>query len=325
MVMPAPNGRLTATNVPLRLLVRMAYGVQDFQIDGGPSWQMSQRYDITAKAEDGFADAPQSMLPMVKTLLADCSKLKVHTETREMPFLRSSSPEKTESWAQPQAVHVVILERAGGEPEARRSVRQGWPRCAGRNASEAGRDTDVRDDAVNRPGRFRNESGRTAAVGDDSTPHTGHGAGRHRQDRPDRSVRWKSSSIHRCSCRSHRKWCQFARRREPSGVGQPITPDRPPKNFCSSLSPNAVPSRFSSSTAPKCPKRTKNCFGSWKLGVGSRKLGVALPWALRDALALDAVVLLPSRDLGELLGLSVRPQDRDAIDDVSLADSECDR
>ena len=85
MVMPAANGRFTATNVPLRLLVRMAYGVQDFQIDGGPSWQMSQRYDITAKAEDGFAGAPQAMLPMVKTLLADRFKLKVHTETREIP------------------------------------------------------------------------------------------------------------------------------------------------------------------------------------------------------------------------------------------------
>ena len=87
MVMPAANGRFTATNVPLRLLVRMAYGVQDFQIDGGPSWQMSQRYDITAKAEDGVVGAPQSMMPMVKTLLADRFKLRVHTETRELPVL----------------------------------------------------------------------------------------------------------------------------------------------------------------------------------------------------------------------------------------------
>jgi len=84
LVIPAPNGRLTATNVPLRLLVRMAYGVQDFQIDGGPSWQMSQRFDITAKAEDGAAATMQAMFPMLKTLLADRFKLRVHTETREM-------------------------------------------------------------------------------------------------------------------------------------------------------------------------------------------------------------------------------------------------
>jgi uncharacterized protein (TIGR03435 family) len=85
MVVPSPNGRFAATNVPLRLLVRMAYAVQDFQIDGGPSWQMSQRFDIVAKAEDGFAGSQQSMMPMVKTLLADRFKLNVHTETRDMP------------------------------------------------------------------------------------------------------------------------------------------------------------------------------------------------------------------------------------------------
>jgi uncharacterized protein (TIGR03435 family) len=85
MVLPVGNGRLSATNVPLRLLVRMAYGLQDFQIDGGPSWQLSQRFDIVAKAEDGFAGGQQAMMPMVKTLLADRFKLKAHTETRDMP------------------------------------------------------------------------------------------------------------------------------------------------------------------------------------------------------------------------------------------------
>ena len=85
MVLPAGNGRFTATNVPLRLLVRMAYGLQDFQIEGGPSWQLSQRFDIVAKAADGFASGQQAMMPMVKTLLADRFKLKAHTETRDMP------------------------------------------------------------------------------------------------------------------------------------------------------------------------------------------------------------------------------------------------
>jgi uncharacterized protein (TIGR03435 family) len=86
VLLPLPNGRLTATNVPLRLLVRMAYGIQDFQIEGGPSWQMSQRFDITAKAEDGAPATIPAMLPMLKTLLADRFKLRVHTETREMPI-----------------------------------------------------------------------------------------------------------------------------------------------------------------------------------------------------------------------------------------------
>jgi len=86
IMFPPVGGRLTATNIPLRLLVRAAYGVQDFQIDGGPSWQMSQKFDITAKAEDGFTGGLPDMLPMLRTLLADRFKLKVHTETREMPI-----------------------------------------------------------------------------------------------------------------------------------------------------------------------------------------------------------------------------------------------
>jgi uncharacterized protein (TIGR03435 family) len=84
-VLPPVGGRFTATSVQLKMLVRLAYGVQDFQIEGGPSWLTSERFDIAAKAEDGAAQDMQAMLPMLKTLLADRFKLKVHTETRELP------------------------------------------------------------------------------------------------------------------------------------------------------------------------------------------------------------------------------------------------
>src|SRR5215204_7370569 len=52
MVLPA-LGRLTAQNVTLRMLVMTAYNRQPFEIIGGPSWQNSNKFDITAKAEDG--------------------------------------------------------------------------------------------------------------------------------------------------------------------------------------------------------------------------------------------------------------------------------
>ena len=65
------------------MLVRMAYGVQDFQIIGGPSWQ-SNKFDIIAKAAEGTTQSTQDLLPMMKTLLADRFKMKTHTETREM-------------------------------------------------------------------------------------------------------------------------------------------------------------------------------------------------------------------------------------------------
>ena len=50
MMMP---GRLEADNVPVRLLLRPALRVQDYQILGLPDWVGSERYTIVAKAPDG--------------------------------------------------------------------------------------------------------------------------------------------------------------------------------------------------------------------------------------------------------------------------------
>ena len=84
MVLPA-LGRLTAQNVTLRMLVMTAYDRQPFQIVGGPSWQNSNKFDITAKAEDGSATLDQ-MRMMLRGLLADRFSLKAHIETREVPI-----------------------------------------------------------------------------------------------------------------------------------------------------------------------------------------------------------------------------------------------
>jgi beta-lactamase regulating signal transducer with metallopeptidase domain len=50
-IMYEPGGRFTATNISLKALIHFAYGVQDFQISGGPTWLESDKYDIEAKAE----------------------------------------------------------------------------------------------------------------------------------------------------------------------------------------------------------------------------------------------------------------------------------
>ena len=79
-----PGGRFTATNVPLRMLLRQAYDVQDFQVVGGPDWLASDRFDVIAKAPEGEITF-ELMRPMLRTLLAERFKLRVHNETREMP------------------------------------------------------------------------------------------------------------------------------------------------------------------------------------------------------------------------------------------------
>src|SRR5687767_14706125 len=83
LVLPA-LGRLSAQNVTLRLLVIAAYQKQPYEVLGGPSWQNKDKFDINARAEDAAA-TPDQLLEMLKTLLADRFKLKLHTETREVP------------------------------------------------------------------------------------------------------------------------------------------------------------------------------------------------------------------------------------------------
>jgi uncharacterized protein (TIGR03435 family) len=84
MLLPA-LGRLTAQNVTLRMLVMAAYQKQPFQIVGGPPWQNADKSDINARAVDATLTTDQ-MLDLLKTLLADRFKLKLHTETREVPI-----------------------------------------------------------------------------------------------------------------------------------------------------------------------------------------------------------------------------------------------
>jgi bla regulator protein blaR1 len=77
-------GGTTFVNVPLRQLIIGAYGVQPFQVIGGPAWITSDRFDINAKAEG--APSPEQMNLMLRTLLAERFKLVVRHEQREMPI-----------------------------------------------------------------------------------------------------------------------------------------------------------------------------------------------------------------------------------------------
>ena len=85
MIMPQGISGLTMRNVTLRFLVRLAYGVQDFQIVGGPEWQTSNKFDITARAAEGTTKGTEDLLPLLKGLLANRFTLKTHIETREVP------------------------------------------------------------------------------------------------------------------------------------------------------------------------------------------------------------------------------------------------
>ena len=92
MIRSEPGGRFTATNVPLRVLIRNAYGItEDSRIVDAPGWIGSERFDIVAKASSdvpplipGGAVGPMNL--MLQALLEDRFRLGVHRETRELPL-----------------------------------------------------------------------------------------------------------------------------------------------------------------------------------------------------------------------------------------------
>jgi uncharacterized protein (TIGR03435 family) len=77
-------GRVTIRNGPLRAIVRSAFGLQAFEVVGGPDWIDTDGWDVTAKAEAGAERQPTG--PMMQSLLADRFKLVAHKETRDLPL-----------------------------------------------------------------------------------------------------------------------------------------------------------------------------------------------------------------------------------------------
>jgi len=80
-------GMISANGVPVRLLMRQAFGqLQDFQLVGGPAWITSDRFDIEAKIEGGGPMSPQIIQSVLRQILEERFALKVHRESRELPI-----------------------------------------------------------------------------------------------------------------------------------------------------------------------------------------------------------------------------------------------
>ena len=91
-------------------LIRFAYNLRPYQIEGGPAWLEQDRYSISAKSESP-ADKDQLRL-MLRGLLADRFKLSFHRETKELAgyavVVGSGGP--------------ILRNSSGGDPENRHSV-----------------------------------------------------------------------------------------------------------------------------------------------------------------------------------------------------------
>lgn len=82
--MGAGKGEAGGRNVTLRMLIGLAYRVQEFQITGGPAWIGSDRFDVEGKSENPAADPDQLRL-MLQDLLENRFQLRLHRETKRIP------------------------------------------------------------------------------------------------------------------------------------------------------------------------------------------------------------------------------------------------
>jgi uncharacterized protein (TIGR03435 family) len=98
-----PDGGFEGFNVTLGSVIRLAYGLQDFQVVGAPKWVDSDRFDIQMRGPQGAveSEAPRRL----QSLLAERFALKAHREKRDVP------------------IYALVLARAGKSlgPRLRRS------------------------------------------------------------------------------------------------------------------------------------------------------------------------------------------------------------
>lgn len=76
--------RFAIYNANLRWLIRMAYGLNDKQIIGGPTWMDGGMYDVSGEIEGSKSATDTEWRVAVQKLLADRCQLRFHHENREM-------------------------------------------------------------------------------------------------------------------------------------------------------------------------------------------------------------------------------------------------
>ncbi len=84
MIRPMPGGQTyLATNVPVRLMIKLMYHLTDQQISGGPGWLDTDEFDVHAKAD--HSHSLEELHVMFQNLLVGRFKLQFHKETKELP------------------------------------------------------------------------------------------------------------------------------------------------------------------------------------------------------------------------------------------------
>ena len=105
------NQSYVAQNMPLRALIRIAYGVSDRQLSGGPDWVNTTLFDMDGKAEKP-ATIDELHL-MLRSLLEERFDLKVHRESKE------------------QSVFALVVDKGGPKMTVHQPVETDYPPISG--------------------------------------------------------------------------------------------------------------------------------------------------------------------------------------------------
>jgi len=76
-------GLLSIRSITVKDLIAAAYGIEAYQISGGPAWVDSDQFEVIAKATS--AASREQLLLMLRPLLSDRFKLEFHSATQEIP------------------------------------------------------------------------------------------------------------------------------------------------------------------------------------------------------------------------------------------------
>lgn len=109
------GGRFIARNVTLPELIALAYQTRSSQMQGGPDWMDSARFNIAAKAGEGEADVkPEQIVSMLQALLKDRFKLKLHKEMEERTvyaLIAGKTPPRLQTAKEGEQTAIVPGER----------------------------------------------------------------------------------------------------------------------------------------------------------------------------------------------------------------------
>jgi uncharacterized protein (TIGR03435 family) len=85
---------VVVTNATLYDMVSEAWNIRHAQIDGGPAWSQSARFDVTARAAAGAQPTASQLRLMLRELLQERFALRTRSETREQAIfeLRADGP-----------------------------------------------------------------------------------------------------------------------------------------------------------------------------------------------------------------------------------------